>query len=308
MGHVKNLWRKIVPNPLDVQLKRAAKKNSKRFLITWNRGLGDISLGIYGLIYRIREIIPDAELTFLTRKDLEPGFHLLQNVKVFAVSEWKRGMPFDLEETLAGLNISSHDFDWVFENPDLTWWMRWQLGKLTPRLFWNTDWDGLWKRFGLQENVHYVGVHVQTETQYKYEKNWPLHYWIDLFKGLIQMHNCQVILFGFQPIPPINLEGVIDLRGKTDLFEVLSIVKNRCSFLVVPDSGILSLIYYLDVAFPLKVISLWADPRQGVLKQNVMSPNSQLVHTPLIAKKGNLRNIEIEEVLKCLFQKEGIQC
>ena len=92
------------------------------------------------------------------------------------------------------------------------------------------------------------------------------------------------------------MEGLIDLRGETTLHEMLSIIKNRCSYLIAPDSGVLSLTYYIDVTFPLKVISLWADPKQGILKQNVASPNPELVHAPLIGKKGDISSITVDEV------------
>lgn len=63
----KQIFRKIAPNPLDRLLKKAAKNNQKKFLLAWNRGLGDIPLGLYAIIYRIREFIPDCSITFLTR-------------------------------------------------------------------------------------------------------------------------------------------------------------------------------------------------------------------------------------------------
>ena len=64
---LKKLIRKFGPNPLDRILEKAKQKNHKTFLIYWNRGLGDIALGLYAIVHRIRETIPDAEITFLTR-------------------------------------------------------------------------------------------------------------------------------------------------------------------------------------------------------------------------------------------------
>ena len=106
-----------------------------------------------------------------------------------------------------------------------------------------------------------------------------------------------MLLFGFKAVPPIEGEGVIDLRGKTTLREMLALVKRRCTHLVLPDSGPLAMVYYLDAAFPLKIISLWADPRHGVLKQKVDSPNPLLQHIPLISpKKRNLSALSVESV------------
>ena len=88
--------------------------------------------------------------------------------------------------------------------------------------------------------------------------------------------------------------------------QMLSIIKNCCSHLVVPDSGVLSLTYFIDQSFPLTIVSLWADPLQGVLKQNVASPNPLLVHHPLIAKDGDLKNVSVEQVLEYIVQKEEV--
>lgn len=283
-------------NPLDVLLKNAAKKGDRKFIITWNRGLGDIALGLYALTERVRAFIPDAKITFITRRDLALGFSLLKDVQVLVADGWKRGVPFDLEATLEGLHVKKEQFDVVIENPNVTKWLSSQIGKLTPRLQWKEEWDALWKRFDLSTNGTYVAVHVQTETIYAYEKNWPLAQWTELFKRL-QFERCaRIILFGLGNSVQFPVEGLIDLRGKTTLFEMLSIIKNRCTYLIAPDSGVLSLTYYLDIAFPLKVISLWADPKQGILKQNVVSPNPELVHASLIGKKGDISSITVDEV------------
>src|SRR5205823_2630996 len=87
-----------------------------------------------------------------------------------------------------------------------------------------------------------------------------------------------IILFGMNSIGDFANKDWIDLRGKTTLLEMLAIVKNYCKYLLVPDSGILSILYYLNDTFPINVISLWSDPHQGILKQNVPSPNSKLHH------------------------------
>jgi UDP-N-acetylglucosamine pyrophosphorylase len=97
---------------------------------------------------------------------------------------------------------------------------------------------------------------------------------------------------------------LIDLRGKTTLFELLSIIQHRCSALVLPDSGILSMAYYLDVSFPIRVVSLWADPRHGILKQNVSSPNPQLVHIPLVGEHRDLSTVSADQVVEACFPRE----
>src|SRR3972149_8472085 len=176
----KRLCRKLGINPLDRLLKKAASKNAKKVLVCWNRGLGDIPLGLYALVIRIRHFMPDVQISFLTRKDLESGFHMLEDVGVLVDPDWKRRVPFDTAASLKKLGKDIADYDLVLERPDPTNWLQWQIGKLTPRLKWNAQWDDLWQKFGLVKEGPYIGVHVQTETFYDYEKNWPQKHW-DVF-------------------------------------------------------------------------------------------------------------------------------
>lgn len=301
MSIFKQLWRKYGINPFDSLLKRAQKQGQSRFLICWNRGLGDIALGLYALVYRIRHYIPQAHITFVTRSDLADGFQLLTDVDVVVDPEWKRGVPFDMDKTLLNTGLCRTDFDLILERPDPTRWLEWQLGTLIPRLPWNQQWDALCERFQLDPAKKYVGVHVQTETNYAYEKNWPLEYWQEFFRKAFQERGVHSILFGFAKTPVIQGEGIIDLRGSTTLFEMLSLIKNRCRYLLVPDSGVLSIAYYLDAPFAIDVVSLWADPRQGILKQNVPSPNSLLRHCPLIAQEKDLRTVPVSSAMQSLF-------
>lgn len=296
---LKRIWRRYAPNPFDHLLKKALTHNHKKILFAWNRGLGDIPLGLYALIYQIRKYIPDAEISCITRKDLYEGFKLLENVEVLVDEEWKRGSPICLNDSLQKLEKRSSDFDLIIEKPDPTWWVKWQIGTLTPRLRWNPAWDLLWEKFPLTSDS-YIGIHIQTETKYGYEKNWPADLWDQLIERLLSYSQKKVILFGLGSSTPYPDPRVVDLRGKTSLFETLSIIKNKCSHLVVPDSGILSLTYYLDISFPIRIVSLWADPRQGVLKQNVASPNPKLIHIPLKGDKEMVRNIPLKSVEEAL--------
>lgn len=296
-----SIFRKFRRNPFDALLRRARKNAETRFLICWNRGLGDIPLGLYALTHRIREFIPAVEITFLTRSDLADGFKMLQGVDVAVDPEWKRGVPFDLDRSLLNTGLLHSDFDCILEKPDPTRWLMWQLGNLVPKLQWNAEWDRLSERFHLDKNKRYIGVHVQTETQYAYEKNWPVAYWREFFEQAQAKEDVGILLFGFGADPQFEGKGIVDLRGKTSLLEMLSLIKNHCSYLLVPDSGVLSIAYYIDAAFPIDIVSLWADPRQGILKQNVSSPNPALRHRPLIAKNKDLRTVGVQSAYDALF-------
>lgn len=257
-------------------------------------------MGLYALTHRIRAYIPNAEITFLTRSDLAEGFALLKDVAVVIDSEWKRGVDFDLEKTLLKTGLSKSDFDLILERPDPTHWLQWQIGNLTPKLHWRADWDLLCSP-KVAAGGTYIGVHVQTETSYHYEKNWPIAFWKDFLKKAYAERGITTILFGFGKTPPFEEEGIVDLRGETSLLEMLSTIKNRCRYLLVPDSGVLSMTYYLDTAFPIDVVSLWADPKQGILKQNVASPNPLLSHKALIAEHKDLRTVSVERAMNTLF-------
>jgi len=285
MSLVRKLWRKCAPNPLDRLLKKA---RGPRVLIVWNRGLGDIALGLYAIIHRVRELVPGASITFLIRKDLEEGFGLLEGISAIVDPKMERGKPYSLPDGLPA-------FDLVIDNADPTYWVSWQRGKLTPRLKWQEKWDTLHERFGLPQGC--LGAHVNCETNYYHARNWPAEKWQELFSRMPE----PIVLFGLKKDPLFTHENIYDLRGELSLYELLSVIKNRCSSLIAPDSGILSMAYFLETPFPLHLISLWADPNHGILKQAVSSPNPFLRHTPVISPdRKNASLISVEEVERCI--------
>lgn len=298
--------RTFLPNPFDAMLKRTAKKGGRRILIAWNRGLGDLALGLYAMIQRTREIIPGAQIVFLARENLLDGFRLLDGVEAIG-APWKRGEPYDVKKTLREKGIDPAEFDLIVERPSPTDWVRWQRGKVTPRLKWNEEWDPLWKKFSLPEPYLYVGVQAVAETNYGLWRNWPLERWQEFFTLLERQSNVKILLFGFGTVPQFGNANLIDLRGKTTLYEMLSIIKNRCCGLILPDSGILSMAYYLDVSFPIRVLSLWADPAHGILKQAVASPNPQIEHVPLIGQHRDLSTITANQVAQVLFPRAPLK-
>jgi ADP-heptose:LPS heptosyltransferase len=285
---LKTLWKKIAPNPLDRYLKKAAKSGCKTVLIPWNRGLGDIALGLYAITKRVKDYIPDAEVTFLTRPDLLDGFQLLKGVNAIAAPEWARGKPTPLPSDLPA-------FDLVIPNADPSYWVAWQRGKLIPKMEWNPAWDSLCEKFNLPSNC--IAAHVHCETGYYFERNWPHEKWQELFDTL----EGPIILLGLKKEPTFKHPKLFDLRGETSLFEILSILKNKCRCLIAPDSGILGMTYFLNTPFSLRVVSLWADPNHGIMKQNVPSPNPLLVHIPVISpNRKDAALIPVAEVVKAL--------
>ncbi|MDE3045345.1 MAG: UTP--glucose-1-phosphate uridylyltransferase [Verrucomicrobiota bacterium] len=292
--------RVFLPNPLDRKLKKAAKQGCEEVVLCWNRGLGDIPLGLYAIVHRIRTFLPNVKIVFFTRPGLVDGFSLLPGVECVAIKGWERGKKIDHKQVINQLSPNVKRL--YIEEPSPTDWCRWQLGTLVPRLKWNSEHDSLWKKFYLPEGFTYIGVQVTVETSHGPWRSWPLEGWKELFDRIAHVGHVRVLLLGQETEPSFSHPMIIDLRGKTTLLELLSIIKNRCSSLVLPDSGILSTVYYLDVSFPLRIVSLWADV-QGVLKQSVASPNPQLVHCPLRAERKNLSSVSPSQVFDALFPK-----
>src|SRR5262245_57729900 len=79
---IRSLVRKLRGDELDRILEGAARGGARRFLVFWNRGLGDIALGLYALFARIRQAVPTAEIAVLTRQDLAEAFTLLDVQRV----------------------------------------------------------------------------------------------------------------------------------------------------------------------------------------------------------------------------------
>jgi hypothetical protein len=186
---LKKLLRKWGPNPLDRMLKKAAKKGCKTILIPWNRGMGDIALGLYAIVHRIKTFIPDAEVTFLTRQDLAEPFELLHGARALVDPLMKRGAEVQLPHGLP-------TFDLVIDNADPSYWVAWQRGSLVAKMEWNEAWDQLHRRFDLPEKC--LGAHVHCETGYYFERNWPYDKWHELFSlGLkrslfLNIQNCMI--------------------------------------------------------------------------------------------------------------------
>lgn len=289
--------RKFLPNRFDWMLKKTAKNGGRRILLGWNRGLGDIALGLYAMVTRIRELVPNAEITFVTRENLKDGFSLLEGVKTIIDPTWKRGEDCKIDEAI------KNQYDLVIEKPSPTDWAAWQRGVLTPRLKWESKNDPLYEKYNLPKDAIYVGIQVSAETNYGLWRNWPIRYWQQLIDTLEEM-GVEVLLFGYGLEPQFKNRNITDLRGKTNLFELLSIIKHRVYGLVLPDSGISSMVYYLDVQFPIRQVTLWADPNHGILKQNVPSPNPLLKHKPLISSVKDLSTVKVEAVIESLFPIE----
>lgn len=283
----------------DRAVRRAVREGRREFVFGWNRGLGDVALGLVPLFARIRARCPGSRITVYTRADLAQMFGLTGADAIFTVPDAERGRPIDAAAAAAALGHALPMDATVFADPDPTRWLDGQRQAYPPSLRWNPAWEALADRFLPAATPHtIVGAHVHSETarHYGYVKDWPEASWRALLARYAENSGVQWVLFGHAAAAVFPQPNVLDLRGKTDLLELLAVIRRHCRVLVAPDSGILTAAYYLDAGFPLDIVSLWSDPRQGVLKQGCPSPNPGLRHTALVGVGEDVRRIAVDTV------------
>lgn len=286
----------------DRALARARRDPRQRFLFFWNRGLGDIALGLVPLFERIRAQSPRAHIAVITREELRNPLSMTGVDEVHVLPGLEREARVDMEKACSLLGLEPGGYAAVFDYPDPNRWLEGRRGEHPPRLRWNPAWDRLADGLPAPEGRIAIGAHVSSETAryYGYRKDWPASAWQALIAQFPASSGVQWLLLGHTADTPYAGDNVSDLRGRTDFASLLALVRHRLRALVAPDSGILTTAYYLDARFPLAVISLWADPRQGVLHQGCGSPNPLLTHLPLLAPGEDITRLEVASVAAAL--------
>lgn len=277
----------------------AARDGRRSFVFGWNRGLGDIALGLCPLFARIRAGLPDARITVYTRADLADACRLTDADEVVAVPGLARGTAVDLDAAAAACGAAIVPSAVRFADPDPTRWLEGRRREHPPVLRWDAGWDARADAFlPRHEGVVTIGAHVASETArfYGYVKDWPAASWRALFARFADAQRVRWVLFGVDAGEAYAQPNLCDLRGRTGFLDLLAVVRARCRILVAPDSGVLTMAYYLAGSAPLDVVSLWSDPRQGILKQGCPSPNPQLRHTPLVGRDEDVRNVTVDAV------------
>lgn len=283
----------------DRALARARPDPRRDFVFAWNQGLGDIALGLVPFFQRVRAARSDARIVVVTRADLREGFLLAGADAIVVAPGLERGDAFDLRAAAPGLGIDLARAALVLGDPDPDRWIHASRQNHPPALHWRAEWDARADPFiDPADDRVWIGVHAHSETAqyYGYRKDWPASAWPELFERIAARERVRFVLFGHRADPPLEGAAVLDLRGRTSLIDLLAIVKRRCRCLVAPDSGVLTTVYYLDAAFDLTVVSLWSDPRQGILKQRCPSPNPRLVHVPLVGRDRSVETVSVDEV------------
>ncbi len=280
----------ILPNPFVQILKKL--KNDASIILFWNRGLGDIPLLMYPLLSIIRKNCHNAKITIITRKDLYEGFLLLDaSLTVFSSEKLIRKMPEPYSEILAELNLIPSNYDYIFYRPAAANWGRRERKGLICRLNWN---ETFFTPHEIKTTKPIAVLHINSETVYKFEKNLAEEAWHYII-GDLKHKGYFVIAVGFsQNSGDFDVDQ--DLRGKTSLFELISLMINHKGLFIGPDSGLLNTLYYLDVQVGYHLISFWSNPRVGLLKQNTPSPNNLLKNDVILAPDENLSKLSAKVI------------
>ena len=288
----------FVGTALDRAVWRARAGARRDFLFCWNRGLGDIALCLVPIFARIRREVPDARITVVTRPELAEPFRMTAASRVVTIPGLARNANIEVAD-LRHAGLDPDAFAAVFTDPDVNRWLAGRRAEFAPALRWDAAWDVLADRtLPAAPDLIRVGAQPSTETAgyYGYGKDWEPDSWRALFARTDLFPRVEWLLFGVAPEPRYDAPHVVDLRGRTGYLEMASLIKNRCRALIVPDSGVLATAYYLDAQFPLDIVSLWSDPRQGVLLQGSPSPNPLLRHVPLVGRDEQARHIPVDAV------------
>jgi ADP-heptose:LPS heptosyltransferase len=279
---------------------RAARTDPHHvFVFGWNRGLGDIALGLLPLFARIRAECPGSRIVVFTRPELEEAFMLAGADALHVVGSLQRGVTIDVEAAARSVGIVPGRHLTMFADPDPTRWLEGRRREHPPVLHWRSRWNAKASDlFSPPERAIVIGAHVDSETAryYGYVKDWPAASWRELMHRFPPDSNVHWVLFGHAATAEFDVPNATDLRGRTTFLEMLAVIRTRCRVLVAPDSGVLTAAYYLDQDFPLDIVSLWSDPRQGILKQACASPNPSLHHVALQGPGEDVRNLAVDDV------------
>ena len=292
-------------NAFERALRAARRRDSHDYVFCWNRGLGDIALGLVPLFAMIRSQDPDSRIIVFTRADLVDMFVLAGVDDLHVVSGLQRGAAIDPQLAAAQAGVVLSPSTLVFADPDPTQWLDGRRQEVCPSLRWDPAWNARADRLlpPLSGEI-VIGAHVNSETAqyYGYAKDWQASAWQNLFARFPATRNVRWVLFGNAATTPYTQSNLDDLRGRTTLLDLLAVIRTRCRILVAPDSGILTAAFYLAEDFPLDIVSLWSDPRQGVLKQGCPSPNPRLHHEALQGRDEDVRNLPVDDVERAVAE------
>src|SRR5205814_1904487 len=147
MPSLKFLARRLADRTFGTEFDRALGRGQtdtrKRFLFFWNRGLGDIALGLVPLFLRIRQEFPGAKIEVVTREELRAAFELTNVHALHVVKDLQRESRVKLVDVAPALGIALDRYCAVFEYPDPNRWLEGRRTEYPPTLAWSRPWDSL---------------------------------------------------------------------------------------------------------------------------------------------------------------------
>lgn len=290
MGHLRNFIRKFKKNPLEKVLKHLPC--NAKIVFFWNRGLGDIPLELFSFCQKIRSICPNATLCVITREDLKEGFMLLDGLTIYTSPLLKRKQEEPYDAIFEELNLNKASFDHIFYKPDPAYWVFQEKKQQQPSLSWKPCFE---THFQLANDKKYAFLHLHSETIYGFEKNLSKEKWEILLADLKNKGYTTIALGASQEHLDVTCD--IDLRGKTSLFDIITGLIYSHSIFIGPDSGLLNILYFLNIRVPLYLLSFWANTKVGILQNKHPSPNPLLIFETLIAPDGLLSKLDLKAIL-----------
>src|SRR4029453_11600982 len=184
---------------LDRAVRRAAAGPRRVFLFFWNRGLGDIALGLVPVFARVRRDVPGARIIVVTRPELKEPFALTDADAVVTIAGLARGERVTLADLRAIAGLELDRCAAVFADPDVNRWLRGRRREFPPLLRFDPAWDAFADRLApAAAGEVYVGAHVSAETRqyYSYAKDWEPDSWRRLMASFDDAPGGRWILFG----------------------------------------------------------------------------------------------------------------
>ena len=151
--------------PFDRAVAHARRQGIAHFVFGWNRGLGDIALGLVPLFAQVRAAIPHARIDVFTREDLAQGMALTDCNAVHVIPELARGPAVDISRAAAAAGVVLDANALLFADPDPTRWLDGRRQVHPPVLHWNPRWDALADPLvPAAPDLLTIGAHVSSET------------------------------------------------------------------------------------------------------------------------------------------------
>ena len=111
---------RLAGTEFDRALERGQRDPRGGYLFFWNRGLGDVVLALEPLFAIVREKVPGARITVVTRAELEEAFRMTDADEVRVLPGLARGAQANVAELTAPFGFTADQFCAVFAETNPT--------------------------------------------------------------------------------------------------------------------------------------------------------------------------------------------